>query len=83
MIERIEKINRIKRVDNDVGRQYDDSKHKGGRSFLDELNSAMGKKNVPKPVKISDPYALELTSTGTQSLFYYSGLDLEALLPTR
>lgn len=83
MIERIEKISRVKRVDNDVGRQYDDSQRNSGRSFLDELNSAMGKKNIPKPVKISDPYALELTSIGTQSLFYYAGLDLEALLPTR
>ena len=83
MIERVERINRVKRVDNDVGRQYDDSRRNGGRSFLDELNSAMGKKNIPKPVKISDHYKLELTSTGTQSLFYYSGLDLEALLTTR
>lgn len=83
MIERIEKISRVKRVDNDVGKQYEDSKRNGGKSFLDELNSAMGRKNIPKSAKISDPYALELTSTGTQSLFYYAGLDLETLLPTR
>ncbi len=83
MIERIEKIARVKRVENDVGRQYHDSSHSNGKSFLDELNSAMGKKNRPKPVKFSDPYKVDLQNTATQSLFYYSGLDLEALLPTR
>ena len=83
MIERIQRIARVKRIDNDVGRSYDEQKKGGGRSFLDELNAAMGKKNTPKPVKISDPYKLELTSVGTQSLFYYGSMDLEALLPTR
>ena len=83
MIEKIERIARVKRIDNDVGRPYDDPRRNNGKSFLDELNSAMGKKNNPSPIKISDPYALELTNTGTQSLFYYAGLDLEALLPAR
>ncbi len=83
MIERIQRIARVKRIDNDVGKNYGDPKNSGGKSFLDELNTAMGKKNIPNPVKISDPYALELTSIGTQSLFYYGSMDLEALLATR
>ena len=83
MIERIEKIARVKRVENDVGRRFDDRQQNGGKSFLDELNRAFGKKSVSKSAKISEPYALELTSVGTQSLFYYCGLDLEALLPAR
>lgn len=83
MIEKVQRIARVKRIDNDVGRRYDEQKNGGGKSFLDELNTAMGKKNTPKSVKISDPYALELTSTGTQSLFYYGSMDLEALLQTR
>ncbi|MBR5913699.1 MAG: hypothetical protein IKZ58_05015 [Selenomonadaceae bacterium] len=83
MIERIAKIARVKRVENDVGRRFDDRQQNSGKSFLDELNSAMGKKARPKPVKISEPYAVDLQNTATQSLFYYSGLDLEALLPTR
>ena len=83
MIEKIEKIMPVKRVDNDVGRPFDEQRQHGGKNFLDELNRAFSKKNVNKPVKISDPYALDLQSTGTQSLFYYCGLDLEALLPTR
>lgn len=81
MIEKIEKVLRVKRIDNDVGRPFEDPRQNGGRSFLDELNRAFGKKNDNKPAKISEPYALELT--GTQSLFYYCGLDLEALLQTR
>lgn len=83
MIERIEKIARVKRIENDVGRRFDERQQNGGKSFLDELNSAMGKKARAKPVKISEPYTLDLQNTANQSLFYYSGLDLEALLPTR
>ena len=83
MIEKIEKIIPVKRVDNDVGRPFDDQRRNGGKSFLDELNRAFSKKNSNKPVPISEPYALDLQSIGTQSLFYYCGLDLEALLPTR
>ena len=83
MIEKIEKIARVQKVNNDVGRRFDDRQQNGGKSFLDELNSAMGKKNPSKPVKFSEPYAVDLQNTATQSLFYYSGLDLEALLPAR
>ena len=80
MVERIQKIARVKKVENDVGRRFDERRQNGGKSFLEELNTAMGKKNVAKETKIPDAYALELTSTGTQSLFYYAGMDLEALL---
>ena len=83
MIEKIEKIARVQRVDNDVGKRFDERRQSGNKSFLEELHQAMDKKNPRKPAKISDAYSLELTSTGTQSLFYYAGLDLEALLPTR
>ena len=83
MIEKIEKIMPVKRVDNDVGKPFDEQRQHGGKSFLDELNRAFGKKSVSKSAKISEPYALELTSVGSQSLFYYCGLDLEALLPAR
>ena len=83
MIEKIEKIARVQRVDNDVGKRFDERRQSNNKSFLEELHQAMGKKNSRKPAKISDAYSLELTSTGTQSLFYYAGLDLEALLPTR
>ena len=80
MVERIQKIARVKKVENDVGRRFDERRQNGGKSFLEELNTAMGKKTVAKETKIPDAYALELTSTGTQSLFYYAGMDLEALL---
>jgi len=84
MIERIQRVARVKKVENDVGRRFDEQKRNGGnKSFLEELNAAMGKKNSPKTAKIPDAYALDLTSTGTQSLFYYSGMDLESLLATR
>ena len=42
MIEKIEKIMPVKRVDNDVGRPFDEQRRNGGKSFLDELNRAFG-----------------------------------------
>lgn len=83
MIEKVQKIARIKKIDNDVGRRFDERRQNNNKSFFEELNRAMDKKTAVKPSKIPDAYSLELTSPGTQSLFYYGGLDLEALLPVR
>ncbi len=82
MIERIERIARVKPVDDDVGRRFDSRNHRDDKdnSFLNELRQAMNKKNAPKTSEIPAAYNLELTSIGTQSLFYSGGLSLEALL---
>ncbi len=83
MIERIEPITRVKPVDNDVGRRFDSRNNHGDKesSFLEELRRAMSKKSTPnKASPIPEAYNLDLTSIGTQSLFYTSGLSLEALL---
>lgn len=79
MVEKIEKIAVVKGVDYDVGRRFD-SRGNGNGSFANELNRVMNKKKEVKPSEFSEPYTLELSSIGTQSLFYYGGLNLHDLL---
>ena len=86
MTERVEKIARVARV-NGVAQ---DNKHRfnSGRgrreetnTFAEELRRVMNKKSAPvKKTEISEAYNLELTSCGTHSLFYASGLSLDMLL---
>lgn len=78
MVERIERIARVKAVDYDVGRRDNHSRRdeKNG-SFLNELRRVLHKKN--KPGTIPEAYNLELSGE-TSSLFYYGSLDLDALL---
>ncbi len=79
MVERIEKIARVKPVDYDVGRRFDSNNHREDKSssFLNELRRVINKKN--KPSEISAAYNLELSGENT-GLFYYGSLDLDALL---
>ena len=86
MTERVEKIERIARI---KGVTYDNkhrfnsgrnSRDEGG-TFAEELRRVMNKKAEPvKKTEIPEAYDLELTSCGTHSLFYNSGLSLDMLL---
>ena len=86
MSERVEKISRVARV-NGVAH---DNRHRfnSGRgrrentnTFAEELRRVMNKKATPvKKTEIPKAYDLELTSCGTHSLFYSSGLSLDMLL---
>lgn len=86
MLDRVEKIERVARV-NGVAH---DNKHRfnSGRgrredtnTFAEELRRVMNKKAAPvKKTEIPEAYDLELTSCGTHSLFYSSGLSLDMLL---
>ena len=86
MLERVERVERIARV-NGVTH---DNKHRfnSGRnrrdeanSFAEELRRVMNRKPAPvKKTEIPEAYDLELTSCGTHSLFYSSGLSLDMLL---
>ena len=79
MVEKIEKIARVKPIDDDVGRRFDSRNHRGEKndSFLSELRRVMNKKN--KPAEIPAAYNLELSGENTR-LFHYGSLDLDALL---
>ncbi|MBR6012703.1 MAG: hypothetical protein IK062_02845 [Selenomonadaceae bacterium] len=81
MVERIEKVARVKGVDYDVGRRFDSRRNDGGGGdFASELNKVMNKKKSEPSSEIPDAYRLELNSIGSQSLFYYGGLNLHDLL---
>ena len=81
MVEKIERVARVKGVDYDVGRRFDSRGNgDGGGSFAEELNRVINKKREVKSSEIPEAYKLELSSIGTQSLFYYGGLNLNDLL---
>ena len=84
MVERIERVTRVKTVDNDVGNSfnrksgYDDTSN--GKSFAEILRDtirggARAERGIPAA------YALELSNYGgvTQSLFYDNSVDVSAL----
>lgn len=79
MVERIERIARVKPVDYDVGRRFDSHNHRDEKkgSFLNELRRVINKKD--KPAEIPEAYNLELSGENL-GLFYYGSLDLDALL---
>lgn len=82
MVDRIEKVTKVKGVSYDIGRPferkegYEDENQQGG-SFYQMLKHNM-KKSSDGKVTISEPYKLEL-SRATQSLFYEKGLQIKAL----
>ena len=78
MVEKIEKIARVKPIDYDVGRRdnYNQRENKDG-SFLSELRRVLNKKN--KLSEFPKAYNLELSGE-TVGLFYYGNSDLNALL---
>lgn len=78
MVERIERIARVKPIDYDVGRRDNHQQREDkNSSFLSELRRVINKKN--KPSEIPEAYNLDLSGE-TTGLFYYGHLDLNALL---
>ena len=85
MTERVEKIARIARINgvaHDNKHRFNSGRNRRDeRSFAEELRRVMSKKTEPvKKTEIPEAYDLELTSCGTHSLFYSSGLSLDRLL---
>ena len=84
-IEELERIDRVKGVTNDNRHRFNSGRGRRDEtgSFADELRRAM---NLPKKISsvkktpIPEAYELEITSSGTHSLFYMSGLSLDRLL---
>jgi len=77
MIEKIEKISRIKAIDFDVGKKFDSGTN-GDSGFAATLKRAIDKRN--KPAGVSDAYSLDLSSFGGEALYYFGATDLRALL---
>lgn len=86
MLERVEKIARVARVNgitNDNKHRFDSGRNRRDETgtFADELRRVMTKKTEPvKKTEIPEAYKLELMSCGTHSLFYTSGLPLDLLI---
>ena len=86
MTDRVEKIARVARVNgvaHDNKHRFDSGRgrRENTNTFAEELRRVMNKKAAPvKKTEIPEAYDLELTTCGTHSLFYASGLSLEMLL---
>ena len=76
MLERIERVERIKGIDNDVGKSfarrhgYDDT-NKNGKNFAQVLRDTL-RGGVPTEREVPAAYALDISTVpkATQSLFY-------------
>lgn len=82
-VERIERVARVKGVAHDNRHRFNSGRGKRDEtnSFAEELRRVLNRKPAPvKKTEIPEAYNLELTSCGTHSLFYSSGLSLDMLL---
>ena len=82
-IERIERVARVKGIAQDNRHRFNSGRNRRDEtnSFAEELRRVMNKKTAPvKKIEVPEAYDLELTSCGTHSLFYASGLSLDMLL---
>ena len=86
MTDRVEKIARVARVNgvaHDNKHRFDSGRgrQENTNTFAEELRRVMNRKSAPvKKIEVPEAYNLELTSCGTHSLFYASGLSLDMLL---
>ena len=81
MVERIEKVARVKGIEYDVNRPYDQEENERNgakQKFAKVLRSVM-KRSAPQESTVPDAYRLEITNRATQSLFYQNGLDLRQI----
>lgn len=82
-VERIERVARVKGIAQDNRHRFNSGRNRRDEtnSFAEELLRVMNKKAAPvKKLEVPEAYDLELTSCGTHSLFYASGLSLDMLL---
>ena len=84
MVDRIERVTKVKAVDYDIGRPFErkegyNEQRRGKRSFKHVLNHAIRQDAEEDAADgLPEAYELEL-SRATQSLFYKDGLNLRVL----
>ena len=82
MVERIEKVTRVKGVDYDVSRPFERKEGYGDGTGKDSAFRQMLKKQMEKNTSenapIAEAYAVDI-QRATQSLFYKDGLNLRVL----
>ena len=83
MVERIEKIARVKGIESETGRRFDKKNNyrdgEGDGSFAGTLKRVMKKHEEDNGV-FPEAYKLELTSTGANTLFHFHGWNMGQLL---
>ena len=81
-VERIERVARVNGVEHDNKHRFNSGRNRRDEpSFAEELRRVLNRKPAPvKKTEVPEAYDLELTSCGTHSLFYASGLSLDMLL---
>lgn len=82
MTERIEKVARVKAVENDVARKFDGQNHPHSKNsaFLSEYRRFLNRGKNSGTGEHSGAYTLELTNEGLPALFYFGDRDIRALL---
>lgn len=81
MIDRIEKVARVKGVDHDMGRSFDRKEgyeDRGSGKKFSDLFQQESMRQTEKKSAIPAAYRLEI-GRATQSLFYEQGLDFRGL----
>jgi len=85
LLDKIERVARVKGVDNDVTKRFDRKrgyKDESGskKRFSQSLQTAIDKDAVDVQISTNAAVSLDLSRTATHSLFYQSGLSLYQLI---
>ncbi|MBO4401026.1 MAG: hypothetical protein J5809_04180 [Selenomonadaceae bacterium] len=82
MIERIEKIERVKPVENEAEHKLDSNtpRNTKNRAFLNEYRRFLRKNTAASSGESSGAYNLEITNAGLPALFYFGDSDIRSLL---
>ncbi len=82
MVEKIERIARVKGIESENGRRFDNKNHykegKGDGSFAGTLKRVMKKSEGESSFPAA--YKLELSSSGANTLFHFHGWNMGQLL---
>ncbi len=83
MLNRVERVARVKGVEYEVERSFarkeDYREQKDKKKFSQVLQNVMKRNENQSSSEIPAPYALDIKSRATQSLFYQNGADFRYL----
>lgn len=82
MIERIEKIERVKPIENEADHKLDSRNYRNAknRAFLNEYRRFLRKSSGASSGENSGAYNLEITNAGLPALFYFGDSNIRSLL---
>lgn len=82
MIERVEKIERVKPIENNAEHKLDSRSFRNARNtaFLNEYRRFLRKNSGASSSENSGAYNLEITNAGLPALFYFGDSNIRSLL---